>query len=1184
MWDNIQVLHNSVDITEWVISYEREVKVCTGVGTLMLTVSDSYGTTFDPWDEIDIYEYGDFECTYYVNNEISNEPGYSVTLECQDNSKRLTDYFIDETFEITSQQHTGKWIRKILDLTGTSYTFVTGSVGQIMNNNTTLGAMGAMEQITQLLQMSGWYIYFEGNGNAVVGSLFEDDNTAKGSADESNIISIVVASDDKMLRNRAVVWGGANADGQQVFANVSTQTPWNYDSQDQRAIVIANSNIGSRSDATKMAGRLINEFAKITVEKRMEIAGHIDARLGQSLRVNCNSFSGVDIITTFGTSMSKDGFITNVILGERCPRLYGFYRLWDTPGTPGQCVYVGTEASGIWKKELNEYGSWYDFSNGLTCSGVNDLYVQNGYASTVTLAGEALRTSTESVNGSWYNMDIPELTDVSSGGGGVVVSGVKARAIIHDKFSNSPRILLDSQPGNNYPNYWDMSLFRRASVSGSSGGESKCWIYDSLSNQSFPVSVSGEFNVIGYDIENDGRNDYVSVGVIHSGNYSDFGFDYGFRAGGMRKTTDTRALTVINKTWEAASLHIENANGYSVDSMSAHCTSYSSLKRSIAFATYDKKLNVWEIEFDSETQTLTPTLHTSGALSIMPNYGSAKVSDTVYNFYSGPFDGAASGDNHIYQYRYDLEAGTVTTNDLGELAGESKYSKHIIIDGVIYSASAQTSGYDSGFDLYLDKINMISGARTHLGKVAEVSAPEAQKNYYTFYLGGVAYDKFFLGQVDGQIVIILPYIQITKNLGIVWDLDVYAQFVRSGRKGNVHIYGPTDVSYLDNMKSTTIYTFGLQNVCNNNIYGQARLEWSPKFTIPPTPNETLVITFENETPILGKPLDTTLYYSRKHTGINTESFGFRVESNQVFKCGPKDLALTENLSTKTSPPWEVRGVFTTTDTFTDEIYYLLYNTDESATYIGTLDDGGEPINPIQIYSPSPLAGAPLYCFNTMGFFVINRASEGNLGTGAINYIHQPFTGNATSYYVLQRDNTNFKVVISGSTCPFRLDISNNSPLLVAQNSLGTLQALYINENDVAQTLQNGASNGYANSFLELRDFRYAYTESLITTYSGLSTILFTMDDGIYSMPMDLLNYYPIIATMSGITMSGIIPSGAYNMLETSNYAYPDQFIFASRIGPSFHQKNPEEGSGWFVDCSLGMPSSETTIIRLDDNL
>lgn len=528
---DILVRHNGVNITDEVLSYEREHKICTGVGTLTIDIERTTGRTFDPWDNIDIHENGDFKVRYFISDIIDSVPEGKVTLECQDESKRLVDFFIPESYIIETPSYTRTWIETFLDMAGVSYQFNTSSPGNLLSNHTQLGLTSAYEQILLLLQLSGWYMYFDGDGKAVIGSLETDLSGNSNSVDRSDILSINRASDDKMLRNRALVLGAFDPFTlSYAAADIVVHTRWNYDRNDVRSMVVANSNIPNAGSAYGIANMLIKEFARITIVKRLELHGARDFNLGEVCRVDSTVWRGKGLITTFGVRMSKDGLITDLTLDERCPRLFGFFDF-------GDYVYVGTYGDGVWRKHLKFDPTWYDFSDGLTNLEVTDLHINNGIFGSVGSNGDMHYANTE--EGPWHPLTLTDLLsseeDIVASGEAInyiPFSGISARATIVDKLTNNVKFGVDTASGINNGDYfldstkWVGEALTLSGIFESFSGVAfsgpiRGWIveYDAFTGQLvggvgsgiYPISLSGEYNFSVIDLENDGYNDYVSV-------------------------------------------------------------------------------------------------------------------------------------------------------------------------------------------------------------------------------------------------------------------------------------------------------------------------------------------------------------------------------------------------------------------------------------------------------------------------------------------------------------------------------------------------------------------------------------------------------------------------------------------------------------------------------------------------
>lgn len=476
---NVRINHKGSDISSHVIRYDREHKICTGIGLLELEVAYDYGSGFDPWDLIEIIEDGNLVGKYYVSVVSEGQPSATIVITAQDNSKRLSDYFIPETYLIDYPSYSRYWIELFLKQAGVSYTFSTTSQGNVLSNNTSLGLTTAYEQIMMLLQLNGWYITFSPSGRALIGKLSSIGNPAT-TFGNNDIIEIAVDKNDRMYRNRVVVWGNGDPDtGRWVFADVNKPTKWDYGVKDKRTIVISNSNIPTVSAAFSLANQALLEFCKLNVEKYITVTGARAIGIGDTVAVKNRVFSGKGLVTTCGSSMSKEGFVTNVVLDERCPRLFGFFN-------PGGYVYVGTYGSGVWRKHILSYSGysvsgvalsgfasgvvpsgWFDYSTGLNDKRVTDLHVHAGALACVTASGQiyySLENETnysgaiasgDTSNPVWSGITLSGMQVTYSGVllDPTVYSGLMGRACIIDRDKNLLRYAIDNRTVENLGDY-----------------------------------------------------------------------------------------------------------------------------------------------------------------------------------------------------------------------------------------------------------------------------------------------------------------------------------------------------------------------------------------------------------------------------------------------------------------------------------------------------------------------------------------------------------------------------------------------------------------------------------------------------------------------------------------------------------------------------------------------------------
>lgn len=369
---NVQLKHNGTTFTDDVVSYQRDWNICSGVCALNVVVKGNTSRNFGTWDTILLYEDGIKKGTFFVSDIIKAEGEGTKTINCQDGSKRAMDYFVADTYQPTGMTYAKYWIEKFLDEAGISYSFTVADDGAPVNENTQFGPAGVYEMVVPLLQASGWYMYFDKDNDAIIGKLDVNLSNYKKKLNDSDIISIETHKDDTMLRNRAVVWGNANyVSGTQVFSDISVHTPWNIDTTDKRAVVVANSYIENNTVANELATKMLKEFARITYTKTVKLAGAYNLQLGDIVFVNSKYYRGTGLITSLMSTVdSGGGLTTTLILDERCPRIFGYYNY-------NGYVYIGTWGNGVWRKPL-AVDLWEDFSTGLENLDILDLYINNG--------------------------------------------------------------------------------------------------------------------------------------------------------------------------------------------------------------------------------------------------------------------------------------------------------------------------------------------------------------------------------------------------------------------------------------------------------------------------------------------------------------------------------------------------------------------------------------------------------------------------------------------------------------------------------------------------------------------------------------------------------------------------------------------------------------------------------------
>ena len=477
---NVSIYHNSTDITTKVIDYDRRQYICTGVGSLILTVKtiDDIYTTYDT---IEIYEEGTKKGTYYISVVEKQVSEGKTILTCQDGSKRLTDYYIPRNDTVVDEAtYVDHWVKIYLDEAGVSYVFDTLDGNNLVQNDTTLGPGTAMDVITPLLGQCGWYLYFDPDNVCHISHINKDLEDYDVLLTDNTILDYSDNKNDKMLRNRGLVWGKGNPQGKYwTFSDLKVTTPYNYDDQDVRTIVVSNSRIYDNGSAKLISKQLLKEFARITYEKVVRVAGNLDVTVGDTVFLNSKYYTGICLITSLEVNVSSTGFITTLNLDQRCPKLFAYYDY-------GGYVYVGTEGSGVWRKRLKFDHTWEDFSTGLTDLNIKDLHIANGNFACVTS------------DGTLFTRDLSK-------------SSWESKTSINDSICVACTVEPETNTTYGLYNLNGKFTFTDTGITVGSGCRSWVISYNGADSITTEILVSGMPSVGSYDIVSNGKDLFISV-------------------------------------------------------------------------------------------------------------------------------------------------------------------------------------------------------------------------------------------------------------------------------------------------------------------------------------------------------------------------------------------------------------------------------------------------------------------------------------------------------------------------------------------------------------------------------------------------------------------------------------------------------------------------------------------------
>lgn len=1212
---DVSVKHNGLDISEYVIQYEREHKICTGIGMLELEVAYTYPGSFDPWDEITIYENGEKSGQYFVSTASEGQPNSTIAISAQDNSKRLSDYFISDSYTIDYPSYNRFWIEYFLQEVGISYTFLTSEVGSLLSNSTALGLMTAYEQIMMLVQLSGWYFTFNYDGRMLIGKASSSFGSRKGTYGNNDIIEISLEKSDRMLRNRVVVWGKGDPETEQwIFADVSKPTKWDYDRRDKRTIVIANSNIRKTVDAFSLANKALLEFANITVEKRVQLVGAKNLVVGDIVGLRNPVYTGAGKVTTFGTSMSKNGLVTNLILDERCPRLFGFFDI-------GGYVYVGTYGSGVWRKHilpqswsgsgllgfasgLYSASGWYDYSAGLVDLNVTDLHINSALLTCVTAAGEAYHsledeTPWEEINfqGQYVNMSGEPIVMAGGVTDLTVYSGLMARACIIDRDTNSIRLAVDTRSGINYGDFLmetdplspilygmfspvtsGQDVLSLMVPSGTSLSGFRSWVidangYDGSVKESFPVGVSGNYDFMVFDIDNDGTTDYLSAMSLGSGLLPLVEYSYYQGDGdGEDSMYDTPYIALMPYS------------GYPSPVLQSF--EYVAETISTPYNIYDHTLSGNSFVVCRSTGGATSTMK---VMHTVIQSGMALVKRvTSHTAIAGNWEylgGQQLGDNSfrcivLNSSTNAMEAWDLTINLSGSISGSVSRTvlnanvmnglgggfgrKDLTHGDYLYICTYVLTSPSNGFEWYLGRINLYTGAaETKLILTANGTGTGAGKFQYldpqiamcTYGENDVA---AFVGYRRVDYFSVAPTSRY-KCYG--------ARLVGFGGTGSSdEMFDWTGAGYSAAFMTTALSS--ARNFNNNEFFGYFR--WTN--TVVGATAVDLGGTFtayDNATPMPD---------------------GFNVGLSSAQHLGPYAGGMVKIPS--------LSPMFYNCDTVTGELSELTYPVEYNLlSFIGTDTDSGERFfeatntttSTAEIIAITTGGGVTRRTISPVGG--IERMVGNYLCGGSAVYMRRSLNMLYPKYYILQRDNYDFNVVKSGIFRE-RIEISNYAPIVTMDRRVSSLQTYYISMDGQVTTSVNPSISGYTMSGINPSgslftlgvtgdDMRYAGFET--TTESGYPQNLYVVFSGQIGS-IDLAD----LSTMSGIYST---PSGYVKRVEISNFVFPDQYVFAAISGyiPSgvagsgwgFVQRDPNSGGEW-ADYSAGYPQARTTIIRYDD--
>lgn len=371
------ILINGVDYSDYLISYTREKEICTGIGTLNVQLSPNAPLNFVVWDIVTIYENNIKVGKFYINTIEKQITTNTIRLSCTDGSKKLSAYFLDSFLTPAGVVSRARnLIISILNEAKVDYIFNVSGDGALVPPETELGLQTAYDAILTLLQQSGWYFYFDEDNTCIIGKLKNSTKPAFTFTD--NIITDITTNyNDSSYRNKVVVWGGIDPiTNSQILFSKKLNTAIDRSKNDLRTVVLSNGAIYSTTIAKYLGNLILSETSKLTKIKTITIAGFFNIKLGQIVKIKSNYLNVTGLVTRVSSTLSSSGFITEITLDQRCPRIFGWFSFEPTIDNY-EYVYASTIGYGVKRKPIG-YSTWYDFSAGLENLNVLDLRIYAG--------------------------------------------------------------------------------------------------------------------------------------------------------------------------------------------------------------------------------------------------------------------------------------------------------------------------------------------------------------------------------------------------------------------------------------------------------------------------------------------------------------------------------------------------------------------------------------------------------------------------------------------------------------------------------------------------------------------------------------------------------------------------------------------------------------------------------------
>ena len=504
----VQIFIDGTNRTQYVVEYNRVSSLCEMGDSFTLQLADTYPATLNPYQDILIKESYDGNTgnvlrgyILKINKDFTRS---TYQIEGMDKSVLLDDYFIHEQIE-ANDEAVDYWIEYIAGLAGLSVSFQASAPNVFVEKGTLLGMQSALDSLLTLERLAAYYIRYDSQTDQLIA--FRLGTSEPQITIDNEVTAVTRDLGTDKTRNVVKVYGGYTftpgtlpfeSNAIQLFAQARTEIP---ELLVDKTMVVANPNLKKQAYLYIVADRMLNALNSIDDVQTYSLVGfYPDVSIGNYAYINFDNFinyEGDRLITTIATTLNSSGAVTNITIGEKCPRI--------TIQFPVPPVYATSDLDGV-AISLDGGDNFTTSNAGLTTSGelhgLNIAANSYGQQMVLTQAGLYRRASQLAA---W--IPVPgELDDPTNDAGDIpapTVSGISIVKVV-------------DEPTNR-------DLFHLLTNGYNTLGDPRCWIYTTTNfgtswNSKQIQGINGGFTVVGIDMESNLINGtYLLINEVVSG-------------------------------------------------------------------------------------------------------------------------------------------------------------------------------------------------------------------------------------------------------------------------------------------------------------------------------------------------------------------------------------------------------------------------------------------------------------------------------------------------------------------------------------------------------------------------------------------------------------------------------------------------------------------------------------------